>query len=155
MVKKFLTVLGLLSSLFYANAEKQFMIVELKSTSKISFLLEEDPVVTFENEQLVVNGNATTSYAISSVKNFHFSEFEETAAKEQLANMMSIFSIDEARLQVQNAKANEKITVVNMDGIAVASSSTDNEGSAVVTLPNQKGIYVLTVGTKSIKVIRK
>lgn len=137
------------------NAQKQYMTVEQLDGMKFSFLLEEHPIVTYENGSLVVNGNLTTSYAISSVKNYHFTEENETDVHTLVTNMLRIVSLDESILQVQNAQAAEKVTLINVNGVTIFTALTDNEGSVNVVLPEQKGVYVLTVGTKSIKVIRK
>ena len=52
-------------------------------------------------------------------------------------------------------EALEKVSLVGVNGMTIFTALTDNEGSVNVVLPEQKGVYVLTVGTKSIKVIRK
>lgn len=57
--------------------------------------------------------------------------------------------------QIDNASASEKITLLNVNGVVVSTMSTNSDGSAMVTLPEQKGVYLLTVGSLSIKVIRK
>ena len=66
-----------------------------------------------------------------------------------------MFSLDESTLQVLNAQPAEKVTLVSINGSIVLTSMTDMNGSAIVKLPGRDGVYVLTVGTKSIKVIRK
>lgn len=141
--------------LFCANAEKQYMTVEQLDGSKYSFMLDENPVITYKDGNLVVNDNAATSYQIESIKNYHFTEDDQSGVENQAANVLSIVSLDESRLQVKNAKASEKVVLVNVSGMVVFSASTDSEGTAIVTLPAQKGVYVLTVGAKSLKVIRK
>lgn len=155
MVKRIIAILGMAGCLLCANATKNYMTIEQLNGSKYSFLLDENPVITYENGILVVNGNATTQYSIESIKNYHFTENDETAVKNQKSETLRITTLNESSLQVQNAKASEKVTLVNVNGQAVFSASTDNEGSAIVTLPAQKGVYVLSVGTQSIKVIRK
>ena len=156
MVKKrILTFLLLSGCLLGANAEKKYMTVEQKNSAKYSFLLEDNPIVTYENGSLVVNGNATTSYAIAGVKNYHFTEGNETGVDAPLAKMLQIVSLDEATLQVRNAQASEKVSLVNANGATLFSATADSEGSVLVKLPEVKGVYVLTVGSNSIKVIRK
>lgn len=155
MKKRNLAVIGLSTCLFCMGAEKQYMTIEQLDGSKFSFLLDENPVVTYEDENLVVNGSATTSYAISNIKNYHFTEKSESAVRDQIADMFYVVSIDEATLKVQNAKASEKVSLINVNGVVISVASTDDEGTAIVKLPEQKGVYVLTVGTRAIKVIRK
>ena len=155
MIKKILTIIGLSSCLLVAKAEKQYMTVVQKNGSKISFSLEWNPIVTYESGNLVVNGNANTTYAISGVKNYHFTEKNETGVKAISKDELRIVSIDETSLQVQNAPSSENVALVNASGVVVFSTTTANDGSVIVRLPEQKGVYVLSIGAKSIKIIRK
>ena len=131
------------------------MTVEQLDGKMYSFSLDENPIVTYENGSLIVNGSLATSYAISDVKNYHFTEGDETGVNALAADVLQIVSLNETTLKVLNAQALEKVALVGVNGVTIFVATTDKEGSAVVTLPNQKGVYVLTVGTKSIKVIRK
>ena len=56
---------------------------------------------------------------------------------------------------MENAIAGVKVLLVNLNGAVLATSTTDPTGSAIVTLPSEKGVYVLSVGNQSFKVIRK
>ncbi len=51
-------------------ATVSYMTVELKAGVKYSFLMADKPVATFKSGDLVVNGDAETSYSIEGVKNF-------------------------------------------------------------------------------------
>lgn len=155
MKKKFIVVLSLLGVALCANADKQYMIVEQLDESKYSFLLDDNPIVTHEDGNLVVNGDAATSYAISSVKRFYFAEDAVSGVEKQTSDVFCIVSLDESTLQVLNAQPAESVTLVSVDGKVILTSTTDMNGSAIVKLPGRGGVYVLTVGTKSIKVIRK
>lgn len=155
MKKNFIAVLSLLGVALCANAEKQYMTVEQLDGSMYSFLLDDNPIVTHEDGNLVVNGDAATSYAISSVKRFYFAEDAVSGVKKQTPDMFCIVSLDESTLQVLNAQSGERVTLVSVNGWTVLTSTTDMDGSAIVKLPKQGGVYLLTVGTKSIKVIRK
>ena len=153
MVKKIFTLLSLCGCLVCVNAKKQYMTIEQKSGEKFSFLLDENPEITYSDGNLVVNGNAITSYAISSVKNYHFTETASVDTK--ISNELRIVNLDQSTIQVQNANASEKATLINVNGVILFESATDAEGTVIVTLPEQKGVYILSIGAHSIKVIRK
>ena len=155
MKKKFIVVLSMLGVALCASADKQYMIVEQLDESMYSFLLDDNPIVTHEDGNLVVNGDAATSYAITSVKRFYFAEDAVSGVKKQTSVVFCIVSLDESTLQVFNAQPAERVTLVSVDGRTILTSTTDLNGSAIVKLPSRGGVYVLTVGTKSIKVIRK
>lgn len=155
MKKFFSALVALLLGIMTLNAAATHLTVELKAGNKYNFLLADKPVITFSNGELVVNGNAETSYSIDGVKNFHFTEGENTAAETISAGDIRIVSIDNATIQVQNLDASSLVTLVNVYGQVLTSVNADSEGVATVKLPEAKGVYVLTAAKKSLKVIRK
>ncbi len=151
MKKFFSTLIALLLGIMALNAAVTHLTVELKAGNKYNFLLADKPVITFSNGELVVNGNAETSYSIDGVKNFHFTEGENTAAETISAGDIRIVSIDNATIQVQNLEASSLVTLVNIYGQVLTSVNADSEGVATVKLPETKGVYVLTAAKKSLK----
>ncbi len=137
-------MLGLISCMMYANAGVQYMTIEQKNGAKFSFLLKDNPVITYENDNLVVNGNASTSYSIEGVKNYHFTGNDQSAVEDTKADvqMLRFVGFDENTIKVENASVGEVVVLVNING-------------AIVTFPSQKGLYVLNVDNKSLKLIRK
>ena len=154
MRKKLLTSIALLLGSLCANATVQFMTVEQKSGAKYSFLLKENPVVTYKGGELVVNGSASTSYALDGVKNYHFTETDQTGLETTGADMLRI-TTDENNVIVENAPAGAKVVLVNAGGASVATTTADQSGTATISLPSVKGVYALTVGKQSFKLIRK
>ncbi len=130
------------------------MTVEQKSGAKYSFLLKENPVVTYKGGELVVNGSASTSYALDGVKNYHFTEGDLTGVETIGVDMLRI-TTDENTVLVENAPAGAKVALVNAGGATVAVATADQSGTATISLPSAKGVYVLTVGMQSFKVIRQ
>lgn len=55
MVKKLLASLALCCMTIGANAESNYMTVEKINGSKISFLLADNPVITYKDGNLVIN----------------------------------------------------------------------------------------------------
>lgn len=155
MKKKNLCIFAFLFWTLCANAAAQYMTVELKSGDKFSFLLEDNPVVTFKNVNLVVNGNAETSYAIAGVKNYHFTEGDVTGVSDYKSDAVCIESVDNNTLKINNASPSAKIALIGISGVVPFTTMADAAGSAFVSLPEQKGVYVLTVGCQSFKLIRK
>lgn len=155
MLKQIFSVLALCCGVLCANAAVQYMTVEQKSGEKFSFLLKDKPVVTYKDGALVVNGSATTSYAIEGLRNYHFTEGNETEVKEEVANVLRVVNRDDNTLSLENASAGVKVTLVSVNGIVVATSKVDLDGTATILLPSEKGVYVLTIGNQSFKIIRK
>ena len=63
MVKKLLAVCALAFLALSANAESNYMTVEKTNGSKISFLLADNPVITYKDGNLVINKDAKTTYS--------------------------------------------------------------------------------------------
>ena len=154
MRKRLMTSTVLLCGALCASAAVQYMTVEKKSGEKYSFLLKDNPVVTYKGGELVVNGSASTSYAIAGVKNYHFTETDLTGVETAGSDMLRI-TIDENTVLVENASAGAKVGLLSAGGATVAATTANESGSATLSLPSSKGVYVLTVGKQSFKLIRK
>ena len=154
MIKKLAAMLGLTCGVLGANASALYMTVEQKSGEKYSFLLADNPVVTYKDGNLVVNGNATTSYAIDGVKNYHFTEKDLSITEKTVSNQLYI-SVGDNSVAIENASAQSRVMLASASGATIATTETDAQGAATIALPNQQGIYVLTVDEKSFKLIRK
>lgn len=153
--RKFLASLVFALGVTHLNAAATYLTVELNTGDKCSFLLADKPVVTFKSGDLVVNGNAMTSYSIEGVKNFHFTESDVTDTEIHSSKMLRVVALDESRLQVQNLKQTSMVTLLNVSGALVSSVKADSEGSAVISLPQTKGVYILSAESKSFKIIKK
>lgn len=154
MTKKIITSLLFACSALGIQAESKYMTVELTSGTLFSFLLESNPVITYEDNSLLINKDAKTTYALDQIKNYHFTEDDQTAVEMFSANALRIVKIDEETIEVQNAQAGTIVTITAVNGMVMSQAKADSEGKATVKLPNQKGVYVVTAGNKSFKIIR-
>lgn len=153
--RTFLASAALIFGMMQINAAATYLTVELKTGSKYSFLLADKPVVTFSSGDLVVNGESETSYSIEGVKNFHFTESDATGIETISKDAVSIVSLDESTIQVKNIASVSIVTLVNVSGALISSSKADSEGMVNISLPQAKGVYILSVDGKSFKIIRK
>lgn len=138
-----------------AQAAATHMIVELKSGSKFSFLLKENPVITFSDEEFIVNENESTSYAIDEVKLYYFSEGNETATTLEKAQNLLMVSVGENTVEISNAAAKAHIQLTKANGQILSTTIADEAGAATLQLPKEKGIVILSAGKQSFKIIRK
>lgn len=155
MIKKLfasLLLAGLASSIY---AESKYMTIDFSNGTSISFLLENNPVITYENESLLVNKDANTTYSFDEIKNFHFTEDDQTAAKTVIANSLEIVKVDEETICIKNAEVNSDVAVYTISGTVASQAKANAEGQATVKLPQQTGVYVITAGKQSFKIIRK
>lgn len=61
---------------------------------------------------------------------------------------------DETAVLVENATAGAQIVLLNASGVTVAATTACEAGTATISLPSAKGVYVLKVGRQSFKLIR-
>lgn len=139
----------------WVHAASSHMIVELSSGDKYSFLLNDKPVITFSDDLFVVNGNATTSYALSDVKSYYFGDGSGVLSGVMEELSFQVLLAGESTLQINHASANVPIRLVSVKGEVLSSVNSDHAGSATIELPHTKGVYLIVVGNRSFKVIRK
>lgn len=155
MIKRLFSTLFLIALAFGAYAEVKYMTIEMKNGSMISFLLADNPVITYQSESLVVNNDAKTTYSFEDVKNYHFTESDESGVDALPANDLRIVWVDDETIGVQNALPNSTIAITAINGVVVSQTKTDVDGKSTVRMPNKAGVYVLSVGKQSFKIIRK
>ena len=153
--KILLSVLCLMLGSMSTFAECQYLTIEKKSGAKISFLLSDNPVITYDRACLIINGSQSTSYYLSDVKKYYFSEMNLNRVNNEKSEVFCSVSMDENAIRVQNVPVGIKVNLYNTNGVVVATSIVDYEGTASLTLPGQKGVYVLSVENQSFKLIRK
>lgn len=137
----------------YSHAGTKYMTVEQKTGEKFSFLLANKPIVTYENDELVVNGSGS-SFVIDDLKNFYFTDEDHTGVANQTTDVLSVVKTDENTIRVENAAAGVAVKLVNASSSIVATCTTDQNGAASLSFPSQTGVYVLTIGNNSFKVVR-
>ena len=161
MKKRFITTLALMCMVLGLHAESKYLTVEMKEGAKVSFLLADNPVITYQSGSLVVNKDEKTTYAFESVKNYHFTENNEgssggtTKVEESYSQLLQIAWIDNETIEVQNAQPNLTISLVSISGSVLSQTKADADGKATIVIPNKAGVYVLTAGNQSFKIIRK
>ena len=152
---RFFSIISSLGICFSLSAAINTVTVELMSGDVYGFLLAEKPVFSYSEGELIVKSNGSTSYVLSDVKYHHFTDGHVSIVKSLSVSDLRIVAIDESTIKVENSEGHAEVILVNATGRVVSAVKTDSEGSAIVTLPVNKGVYVLSVGRKSVKIIRK
>ena len=161
MIKRTITALSLVCLALGIHAESKYLTVEMKEGAKVSFLLADNPVITYQSGSLVVNKDAKTTYAFESVKNYHFTENNEgssggtTKVEANSSRPLQIAWIDNETVEVQNAQPNLTVSLVSINGSVLSQTKADADGKATISMPNTAGVYVLSTGNQSFKIIRK
>lgn len=155
MVKRLLSTWAFVCLTLGIYADSNCLVVEMKDGSSVSFILSEKPVLAFQDRNLVINRDSETSYSFENIKNYHFAKCEMTATKLSAYETLQVVWVDDQTLEVQNANPSSLITLTVINGTVVSKSKADETGKSSVKVPNNEGIYVLSVGNQSFKIIRK
>ncbi|MBO7442337.1 MAG: hypothetical protein J6T83_04590, partial [Paludibacteraceae bacterium] len=116
--------LGLLLCFSSLNATVKYMTVELKNNDKYSFVLSKKPVLTHRKNELLIYCGGKTSYSISDVKNYRFTESDETKTETLDSDVVVLSSIDESTINVQNVAQGTIITLMNINGVVLSLQQT-------------------------------
>lgn len=147
MKKNFLLVLMLCLSSFLPLRAESCLIVQLRNGNTESFLLSQKPEITFnEGEMQIRSTQAEAAFSITEILDFHFAD--ETAGIPEI-------EANEQRITIAHG-------IVNIDGVNGQVSLCDISGKMLLTYPAQgnahldlnqfpKGVYLLSVGHKTIK----
>ncbi len=155
MTNKFISAVFMLCFSCGVYAEKNCMTIEMKTGTKYNFLLDSNPVITYSYGDLVVNDGEYSTYEISRVRNYYFTETNPSATSSVSASGTGIVTVNGETVEVRNADVKEKVVLSTVAGAVLAESFADYNGFASIALPNSKGVYLLTIGENTIKVIRK
>lgn len=155
MIKRLITTLSLICLALGAYAEAKYMTIEMVNGSRISFLLADNPVITYQNGSLVVNNDTKTTYSFDDVKNYHFTESNDSGVDALNANELRLVWIDNETIEVQNAQPNLTISLVSINGSVLSQTTADTDGKATISISNEAGVYMLSTGNQSFKIIRK
>ena len=155
MTKQLFSIFSLLCLVLGTHAEAKYMTIEMKTGTTISFLLADNPVITYNNESLVINNDIKTTYSFEDVKNYHFTESFATGVNALPTNGLRIVWIDDETIVVQNAQPNSIIAITAVNGVVVSQARTAADGISTVRMPSKAGVYVLSVDKQSFKFTRK
>lgn len=145
----------MLSVVAKASAENvNALVLHLTSGNQVTCLLDEKPVVTFKSDELVITTHMNVvSYKASDVTKFTYTYADPTAISSVRTG--SAFSFNGNTLQVSNLTPSSLVSVYAVGGILVTSAKTDNNGSVVLTLPEQSGtVYIVKTSVANFKITR-
>lgn len=144
-MKKYPLLLAMALSLTVARADDYALKVTLYEGPAATYVLSSKPVVTYSDENVIIkSGTLEDTYRIDDVKTLSFVEPSSSGVKEIEQNVTYDF-----RDNVFTCEGHE-IRVYNLSGRSVAS------GYGTVSLESlERGIYIVSAGTRTIKVVKK
>lgn len=121
----------------------------LKNGNKVSFTLNERPIVAFNDTDLAINikGVKLVSYAYAEVQRIVIednivSAIGSVGTNDNMRHV--VFNLSNNMLSVSGVSTNEQVALYTTDGKLILCDKTNNEGCATINLSDlQQGVYVV------------
>ena len=154
-MKKILSILAILFSLpMYAD---HHLVIETNNSKKHSYSLEDNPVISFNNDILVIKTDKIElSYPISDIAKYYFTK-EDTGISSVNGDVNNIhFNYTNTDfLLIEGIASEDNVNVYEINGRTCHVNITRSNDSVIVELKNlPKGIYLVKVNNHSFKLIR-
>ena len=157
MKMKCLFLLGFLFCMSKISAEEiNALCLHLASGKQITCLLDERPVVTFNDDDLVMTTHMSqVSYKSSDVLKFTYAYVDPSGIVEtKFQNAM--FNFGKNTLQATNIEPSSKVELYTADGILVASSVADANGNVTLKLSAHSGtVFIVKTSVANFKITKQ
>lgn len=161
-MKRFLLLLALVGlvmprlNICMAETQKQHLIVHQKSGDKVYFDLQETPVTTFKDGQLVITTSSETIYyPLADVSKYTYEGISEGIDNVLAPGMIEISHNNEV-VMVKGMPADAEMAIYSIDGKLLASCRAVAGKTAMLTLtPFPAGIYIVQAGGTSYKIEKR
>lgn len=126
------------------------LFVSFNDGSKIEFALSTLPEVSFGDDKMTIKTTTTASYELWKVSTFTYGT--TTGIKNASTDNKLAWEGDKI---IVDGKANE-VSIYALDGKAVALFPTVNDDKTIISLEGlPKGVYIIKINNKSIKIARQ
>lgn len=135
--------------------EKTTLVVELSDGTQSEYFLEDEPVLTFTDDSIVVTcNNDVVQFAPDNVVDYHFNTRRvSTDIREAPATNDAEPSFSFSNATFSGLKAGTRIMVYTIDGKPVKTITAGQDGTAKIELSSlPRGIYIIRTPNKSFKV---
>ena len=131
------------------------MLLQGPSEFKFTILLDDQPVVTFSDDYLVISTymGASVSVPSSHVTKWTYVRDEKATGINNAAHFGSLLSFDGKRIGMTNLTPSTAVQVYTADGALVASGTTDSSGNVSLSVPERQGaVYLVKTSTITFKI---
>lgn len=131
------------------------LMLHLASGKQVVCLLDEQPVVTFQGDELVLTTHMNiVRYQAEDVIRFTYTAVDPSGINDASTAATS-FSFDGDMLRTNSLAPKSAVTVYAADGTLVASGKTDKSGNLSLSLPRQAGVvYVVKTSVANFKITK-
>lgn len=157
MRKQFISFALLLFSLTAGAASDAInaMLLQGPSDYKCTILLDDQPVVTFSDDYIVVSTHmgASVCFPSSHVTKWTYVKDDEATNISDASKFGSVLTFKGNQLNVTNLTPSTSVQVYTVDGALVSSAKTDSRGSVSLSMPEHQGtVYLVKTSTVTFKI---
>lgn len=154
-MKKFISIIFAACSCWSALAEDFNAVrIWMSSGKQVVLLLEANPLVSFDNNDVVVKTHMDeVRYASSDVVKFTYATVDASSVSHLKTESHFAFCND--GLRAMNLDPHSDISVYTVDGILLSTGKTDSSGNARIVLPTQQGaVYIVKTSVATFKITK-
>ena len=131
------------------------LMIHLSSGKQLVCLLDERPVVTFTDEEVVLTTHMhEVRYQSADVQKFTYTNVVADGIHATLMEK-GLVRVDGNNLHLGGFAPDSDVSVYTVDGVLVVVTRTDGHGAASVTLPEQSGkVYVVKTSVANFKITK-
>ncbi len=157
-MKNLLRSIGVLLAMASATpifSESSYVTVNLTDGSKYSFLLSSSPKISYSGDSLKVDGSANTTFPLSKVDSYNFTESDLTDVSVLESNEIRITYSDNSHVKAEGLQPKSAVVLYSVGGAAIQKVNATEEGVAELELPQTKGVYILKTDSQNVKLIKE
>ncbi|MBO7068540.1 MAG: hypothetical protein J6W52_07675 [Bacteroidaceae bacterium] len=130
------------------------MLLHVSSGQNWTIMLDEQPVLTFSDDHLVVSTHmSVVSFPSSLVTKFTYVREDDPTRINNAGQYGSVLSFSGNRISITNLTPSTGVQVYTVDGALVSSAITDSQGNVSLSVPEKAGnVYVIKTSTVTFKV---
>ncbi len=152
MTKPFATIIGLMCLLAGTLSAANTLVITMTDGTTHAFSLNGQPVMTFSEDNLMIDGDMSATYPWSSVVGFCFSD--ATALDEWSAGTLRMSYTDNRTVHISGLPSDISVTLYSVAGQRLA-AGVPHDGDLAIDLPTAAGTYLINIGSRSFKIIKK
>lgn len=157
MYRKLFFLLALLLCPLMTNAASDnanAILLQGPSDFRFTILLDDQPVITFSEDYLVVTMHIrAVSIPSSFVTKWTYVKDDKATGINNAGKFGSVLSFDGKNLGMTNLTPSIAVQVYTVDGALVSSATTDSRGNVSLSVPERQGaVYVVKTSTVTFKI---
>lgn len=130
------------------------LVLQLTTGETATFVLDEQPKITFTADNLVITSPTyTTEYPLAGLQRYTFKQVPASHITSPTADNRPSITQTDGQIILDNLPAGTAVTVYSIDGMALSAPTTAPDGRATIdTSTLTSGVYIIKYGNKSLKI---